>query len=51
MRSWEKSLFGFLARNVLPGPDYLKIPADSFIVYNWLLRLEPGEDSKIREGS
>lgn len=51
MSSWEKSLFGFLARNVLPGPDYLKIPADSFIVYNWLLRLEPGEDSKIREGS
>jgi KUP system potassium uptake protein len=51
MSSWEKSLFGFLARNVLPGPDYLKIPADSFIVYNWLVRLEPGEDSKIREGS
>ncbi len=50
MRSWEKNLFGFLARNVLPGPDYLKIPADSFIVYNWLLRIEPSEDSKIPGG-
>jgi KUP system potassium uptake protein len=28
MRRWEKSLFGFLSRNVLPGPDYLKIPAE-----------------------
>ncbi|MFM8831401.1 MAG: KUP/HAK/KT family potassium transporter, partial [Spartobacteria bacterium] len=45
MRRWQKTLFGFLSRNVLPGPDYLNIPADSLIVYNWLLRLEPAEDS------
>ena len=43
MRRWEKKLFGFLSRNVLPGPDYLSIPADSLIIYNWLLRLDPSE--------
>ena len=43
MRRWEKTLFGFLSRNVLPGPDYLNIPPDSLIVYNWLLRLDPAE--------
>ncbi|MEI8292560.1 MAG: KUP/HAK/KT family potassium transporter [bacterium] len=48
MRRWEKSLFGFLSRNVLPGPDYLKIPAESLIVYNWLLRLEPTEGAGLR---
>jgi KUP system potassium uptake protein len=41
MRKWEKILFGFLARNALPGPNYLNIPPDSLIVYNWLFRLEP----------
>lgn len=46
MRPWEKKLFGFLSRNVLPGPDYLKIPPDSLIVYNWLLRLDPAEGSR-----
>jgi KUP system potassium uptake protein len=45
MRRWEKTLFGFLSRNVLPGPDYLNIPPDSLIVYNWLLRLDPAEGS------
>lgn len=45
MRRWERMLFGFLSRNVLPGPDYLKIPPDSLIVYNWLLRLDPAEGS------
>jgi KUP system potassium uptake protein len=48
MRRWEKALFGFLSRNVLPGPDYLKIPADRLIVYNWLLRLDPVEGSAAR---
>ena len=48
MRRWEKLLFGFLSRNVLPGPDYLKIPADRLIVYNWLLRLDPAEGSATR---
>lgn len=43
MRRWEKALFGFLLRSVLLGPDYLKIPADRLIVYNWLLRLDPAE--------
>ena len=43
MRRWEKKLFGFLSRNILPGSDYLKIPPDSLIVYNWLLRLDPPE--------
>lgn len=40
MRRWERRLFGFLSRNVLPGPDYLNIPAESLIIYNWLLRLD-----------
>ena len=45
MRRWEKTLFGFLSRNVLPGLNYLNIPPDSLIVYNWLLRLDPAEGS------
>jgi KUP system potassium uptake protein len=48
MRRWEKKLFGFLSRNVLPGSDYLNIPPDSLIVYNWLLRLNPVEGSAAR---
>ena len=48
MKHWEKALFGFLSRNVLPGPDYLNIPPDSLIVYNWLLRLDPAEGSAAR---
>jgi KUP system potassium uptake protein len=48
MKRWEKTLFGFLSRNVLPGPDYLNIPPDSLIVYNWLLRLDPAEGSTAR---
>jgi hypothetical protein len=47
MRRWEKKLFGFLSRNVLPGPDYLNIPPDSLIVYNWLLRLDPAEGREV----
>lgn len=43
MRHWEKLLFGFLSRNVLPGPDYLSIPPDQLIVYNWILRLAPSD--------
>lgn len=40
MRRWERMLFGFLARNTLPGPDYLLIPTERLIVYNWMLRLK-----------
>lgn len=40
MRRWERMLFGFLARNTLPGPDYLSIPTERLIVYNWMLRLK-----------
>jgi KUP system potassium uptake protein len=43
MRHGEKLLFGFLSRNVLPGPDYLSIPPDQLIVYNWILRLAPSD--------
>jgi KUP system potassium uptake protein len=39
MRRWERVLFGFLARNTLPGPDYLGIPGERLIVYNWMLRI------------
>lgn len=42
MRRWERTLFGFLARNTLPGPDYLGIPTERLIVYNWLLRISAG---------
>ena len=40
MRRWESVLFGFLARNTLPGPDYLAIPTERLVVYNWMLRLQ-----------
>ena len=39
MRSWQRHLFAFMSRNVVPGPNYLGIPADRLIIYNWLLRL------------
>ncbi len=39
MRRWERLLFGFLSRNSLPGPDYLSIPTERLIVYNWLLKI------------
>ncbi len=42
MRYWQKTLFDFMSRNVLPGPDYLSIPPDRLIVYNWMLRLGGG---------
>jgi K+ transporter len=42
MRRWERVLFGFLARNTLPGPDYLGIPGERLIVYNWILRINAG---------
>ncbi len=41
MGNWQKMLFDFMSRNVLPGPDYLSIPPDRLIVYNWMLRLGP----------
>ena len=38
MRSWQRHLFAFMSRNVVPGPNYLCVPADRLIIYNWLLR-------------
>jgi len=46
MRYWQKMLFDFMSRNVLPGPDYLSIPPDRLIVYNWMLRLSGGPPVK-----
>jgi KUP system potassium uptake protein len=40
MRRWEWVLFGFLARNTLPGPNYLSIPTERLVVYNWMLRFD-----------
>lgn len=39
MHSWQRHLFAFMSRNVVPGPHYLNIPADQLLVYTWLLRL------------
>jgi KUP system potassium uptake protein len=39
MPAWQRHLFAFMSRNVVPGPHYLNIPADHLIVYTWLLRL------------
>lgn len=36
---WRRHLFAFMSRNALPGPNYLNIPGEQLIVYNWLLRL------------
>ncbi len=37
---WQRMLFGFLSRNVMPGPDYLEIPPGRLVVFNWMLHLE-----------
>ena len=39
MPPWQRTLFSFMCRNILPSPDYLNIPADRLIVYNWMLHL------------
>ncbi|MFA7344834.1 MAG: KUP/HAK/KT family potassium transporter [Terrimicrobiaceae bacterium] len=39
MPAWQRHLFAFMSRNVVPGPHYLNIPGDHLIVYTWLLRL------------
>jgi KUP system potassium uptake protein len=39
MPSWQRHLLAFMSRNVTPGPDYLKIPPDRLLVYNWMLRV------------
>lgn len=39
MPGWQRDLYSFMSRNVLPGPDYLRIPPDRLLVYNWMLRL------------
>jgi len=39
MPRWQRHLFAFMARNIVPGPHYLRIPPDRLILYTWLLRL------------
>ncbi len=39
MPPWQRRLLAFMSRNVMPGPDYLNIPADRLLVYNWMLRV------------
>jgi len=39
MPAWQRHLFAFMSRNVVPGPHYLCIPPDHLLVYTWLLRL------------
>lgn len=39
MPAWQRALLAFMSRNVIPGPDYLGIPADRLLVYNWMLRV------------
>lgn len=36
---WQAELFAFLSRNVSVRGDYLGIPADRLIIYEWTLRL------------
>jgi KUP system potassium uptake protein len=40
MPRWQRMLFGFLSRNVLPGSNYLSIPPDRLVVFNWMLHLD-----------
>ncbi len=39
MATWQRHLFAFMSRNVIPGPHYLNIPPDHLVIYTWLLRL------------
>ena len=39
MPAWQRHLFAFMSRNVVPGPNYLNIPGDRLVLYTWLLRL------------
>ncbi|MEI6034176.1 MAG: KUP/HAK/KT family potassium transporter [Verrucomicrobiae bacterium] len=39
MSAWQRHVFAFMSRNVVPGPHYLNIPADHLVIYTWLLRL------------
>lgn len=34
-----RSIFAFLAKVVLPAADYLHIPAERLVIFNWVLRL------------
>jgi len=40
MPRWQRMLFAFLSRNVQPSPDYLSIPPDRLVIFNWMLHLE-----------
>jgi K+ transporter len=40
MPRWQRMLFGFLSRNVLPGSNYLSIPPDRLGVFIWMLHLD-----------
>jgi KUP system potassium uptake protein len=39
MRAWQRHLFAFMTRNVIPGPHYLQIPPEQLVFSVWLLRL------------
>lgn len=39
MPSWQRHLLAFMSRNVIPGPEYLKIPPDRLLVYHWMLQV------------
>jgi len=39
MPAWQRHLFAFMSRNVVPGSHYLGTPPDHPLVYTWLLRL------------
>ena len=38
MARWQRSLFGFLSRNVSYAPDYFFIPHTQIIEFTWMLR-------------
>lgn len=39
MPAWQRKLYSFLSRNMVPGPAQLGIPPERFIVFAWMLRV------------
>lgn len=39
MQAWQRKLFAFMTRNVIPSPHYLQIPPERLVFSVWLLRL------------
>ena len=48
MPAWQRQVFAFLSRNVLPGPHYLGIPADRLLIFNWMLRVDNSQPPPIK---